>query len=138
MSGVREFLKSLSDRELAFLIKFKYSGYLNNSKKLILEEVDERGLSNLALSKLVEDSPFGGDVSPLNQCMRCGSFKLSTVSELKKFTGRMEAIGYIFSGKSGKVEKTECLVCGYVLSDPNRDREVKFDWVEKVFRRKKK
>ena len=50
--NLQEILQQYEDFELAFLVKYKYESYLENSKKAVDNELKKRGLSKEKLEQL--------------------------------------------------------------------------------------
>ena len=134
MTRTEEFLITLSDIELAFLYHYKYLNYLPNSRKLIDQELVKRNLSFLVLENLVNThKPL--IQYPNHQCYRCGSSKLQTTQEDKKFTSRLEGIDAVVSNRNLKVDRIECLVCGNILQDDNHESNW-WEWFKELFKKK--
>ncbi len=113
----REFLGSLSQEELAFMMKFKYPGLGTASKQLVDEYLASLELSPASLITValrVAGPPVEG------RCPRCGSSKLLKTMEAKVDTRRNEALSAATGGQVPMVEKIVCRVCDFVISDPNK------------------
>lgn len=119
MSRTREFIEGLHDVELAFLYKYKYHTYLEESQAIITQEIDKRGLTQEQMDSYVakyENKPENVG------CPRCNS--MLHVSQRVEFynTSRSQAMNAI-SGNARRegvyTSVDECAVCGYKLFDGN-------------------
>ena len=115
MSRVQEFLYSLSNSELAFLYKYKYPTYFDETQATIRTEINRRQLDDHTINNLISDTEFN---SANTGCLRCNS-RLN-VSQQVEFTNTSRYSG--LDGLAGRTEYTsraECAVCGYLLYDGN-------------------
>lgn len=115
MSKVEAFLSQLQDFELAFLYKYKYPSYLDESQLLIRKEIEKRGLTDDAMKNHVRQYEFNHSNSG---CPRCNS--LQNISQTVEFNNTNQYTG--LDGLAGRTRYTsvvECAVCGWKLSDGN-------------------
>lgn len=115
MSRVQQFLEGLQDYELAFLYKYKYATYFDNTQAAIRQELDKRKLDSFAIDNFVKDIEFN---STNTGCPRCNSKQHLT--QQVEFTNTDRYTG--LDGLAGRAEYTsrsECAVCGYLLYDGN-------------------
>jgi lipopolysaccharide export system ATP-binding protein len=117
--GTRDFLQSLSPRELAYLYHYRYAGAGKETQESIDDYLRDNYLSTELLEDIVEkergkEFPVSG-----HQCPRCRSFKIEIIEEPKVKTNKYEGMDAMAGNRPVMVRKTVCNVCGYVLSDPN-------------------
>lgn len=129
MIQLDKILKEYTDTELAFLMIYKYNSYMPESKMLISNEIDSRGLTDAQLEalrlNLSKESKKDGEF----RCPRCYSNKiLNERSELwntRAITGHSisaEALDGM-AGRAKVVETLTCMVCDYIINDPNEDHK---------------
>ncbi len=71
----KELIINLEDFELAFLNKYRYNEFLENTRQLIQKEIKERKLDNYQLNSLIEaklKEPLKKDKNEV-KCTRCKS-----------------------------------------------------------------
>ena len=126
----REFLSTFSDKELAFFYRYKIDLYLDATKLVLQEYIfKERGLS---AEWLLENSEHNVQVASKSEacCPRCASFKISSHTvpwQIPMFeVGAENELAMLHETATGSPHlkmKVECLVCGYVLVDPNNSKK---------------
>jgi len=75
MNEFNKFIRSLTDHELAILVRYRYQGLLENSKQKINEEVKNRKLSVSELNRYSREKLNAEAAKGSKQCVRCGSEK---------------------------------------------------------------
>lgn len=141
MKNLEEILKEYEDFELAFLIKFKYDSYLEHSQKAINTELQRRNLTQTKILSLQHE--YLGKVvnDGMLHCPRCFSTKIivDSVDYWNNFSDspsdRIVALDGL-SGKETNKNKMTCVVCDYVISDPNAGNWVNFkSFIKKLFKK---
>ncbi len=129
MIELDKILKEYTDTELAFLMMYKFESYMPKSQKLITEELNSRGLTQSRLEELRTNLTAEDYKDKELRCPRCFSNKiLNERSELwntRVKTGHSisrEALDGI-AGRADFVESLTCMICDYVISDPNEDHK---------------
>jgi len=134
---MNEFLNSLSDRELAFLVHFKLDSYLKRSQEIILQHIEERGLSFADLESLRRQEAVIDDDFH-ERCPRCASEKHITVNSIAHHTGRRIP----FMAKDEKPVMAcfkQFTVCDFVITDDNGEMSKpnffnnKFTWFRSLW-----
>jgi hypothetical protein len=107
MNEFDNFIRSLTDHELAILVRYRYPGLLENSKQKINEEVKNRNLSISELNKYSKEKLKAESAKGSKQCVRCGSEKWFEEHEYseKPFNE--------FSSVEVVTDSYRCLLCGY-------------------------
>jgi hypothetical protein len=107
MNEFNKFIGSLTDHELAILVKYRYQGLLENSKQKINEEVKNRNLSISELNRYSSEKLNTKSAKGSKQCLRCGSEKWFEEHEYseKPFNE--------FSSVEVVTDSYRCLLCGY-------------------------
>ena len=143
MTKLAEILGHYEDFELAFLVKFKYDSYLDDSKKVIDKELNRRGLTADKIESLIDRTAVNAKTinDGLLHCPRCTSKKIS--KDQVEYWNTYSRIGIndeiaTYDGIIGKQtykDKLTCMVCDYVLNDPNSGGILNFqDKVSNIFR----
>lgn len=107
MNEFDNFIRSLTDHELSILVRYRYPGLLENSKKRITEEVKNRNLSSNELNRYSKEKLNAEAAKGLKQCLRCGSEKWFEEHEYseKPFNE--------FSSVEVVTDTHRCMLCGY-------------------------
>ncbi len=107
MNEFDNFIRSLTDHELAILVRYRYPGLLENSKQKINEEVKNRNLSISELNRYSREKLKAESAKGSKQCVRCGSEKWFEEHEYseKPFNE--------FSSVEVVTDSYHCLLCGY-------------------------
>lgn len=127
MSRIEKILEQFEDFELAFLMKYKFDSYLEGSQKAILAEVNKRQLSKEKIENIVstiENSSINDEIQ--HRCPRCKSTKVA--SDQVEFWNTYNRAGYSdeiakmdgLAGRQTYKDKLTCMVCDYVIYDPNQ------------------
>ncbi|NOQ91575.1 MAG: hypothetical protein GQ552_02540, partial [Flavobacteriaceae bacterium] len=108
MSKLKEFVEKLEDFELASFYKYRFSSFMDNSKKIILKEFRKRKMYE---SNLDEYLPNKEDIDKQKLesseiCPRCFSNEFYSASENESITYQYATIDYNMNYKT-------CLVCLY-------------------------
>jgi hypothetical protein len=100
-------ISSLTDHELAILVRYRYQGLLENTKQKINEEVKNRNLSVSELNRYSREKLKAESAKGSKQCVRCGSEKWFEEHEYseKPFNE--------FSSVEVVADTYRCLLCGY-------------------------
>lgn len=101
------FISSLTDHELAILVRYRYRGLLENSKQKINEEVKNRNLSVSELNRYSRAKLIAESAKGSKQCVRCGSEKWFEEHEYseKPFNE--------FLSVEVVADTHRCMLCGY-------------------------
>lgn len=118
MSKTSEFLKSLSDQEFVYFLKYKSDKYFGKSIEYIQEEAKFRNLSDEFIINCLK-RPIKSKTQTELQCPRCNSLKIIAESKQLMNTSKIQAIDGIINGTEIKYDKLTCLVCDYIISDLN-------------------
>lgn len=111
MPSTEEFLRSLDDTELAFLVKYKASTYLRDSQLKIVAEIIERKLEAPQLEQMIREIEFN---SSNNGCPRCNSMK--SLKEKAEVWRRYADLDDALIGPRTFYNEI-CAVCGYKIKD---------------------
>ena len=122
---LEEILKQYEDFELAFLKKYKYDSYLSGSKKAIDSELNRRHLTTVKLDLLISNQNEIVHKDGKQRCPRCSSLKIAF--DEVEYWNTYGRPGYadnlaVYDGIGGKQtykQKISCMVCDYVIHDPN-------------------
>jgi hypothetical protein len=125
MNRIYNFLESLSDKELAYFIKFKKTKYSVETQKIIDDYIQEKNFTQEKIERLVE-LKFFASKDQTQVCPRCGSFKFLVNSV--EWTDNIGKPGInddvavsesIFLNKITRKDEIICNVCDYWVQDPN-------------------
>lgn len=108
MSRLLNFLKTLTDFELAQFYKFRYNQFLPGSKDKILSELKERGMDINSLNSYRQNKRMKTESA---QCPKCHSNKFYTASEV-------ETIEFMRSTIEVDEYYKTCLVCLFSEEKP--------------------
>lgn len=116
--NIKNHLKDFSEQELAYFYKFRFKQQTLKTQKIIEEFLfSELSLSKKGIQKLIIKH------KPLGLCRRCGSSKCFSYL-VDYYPTNSWSLSYYkkedFSTGARKKEKIECVVCGYIIFDPNR------------------
>lgn len=108
MSRLHEFLKELSDLELAHFYRFRYKEFIPASREKILEEMKGRGMDENELDIYTGTIPpdAAEKIRRYEMCPRCYSEKFYNSRET-------EMIQFSFASVEHEVDYKTCLVCLY-------------------------
>ncbi len=106
----RNFLDECEDFELAFIVKYKINSYLPDTRKKIIDYVQERGLSAEDVEELINNNSW--KTTDINKCPRCGSSKIQKTINPKKNTTKAEALDGLM-GKETYINSYLCNICDY-------------------------
>ncbi len=122
--GTKDFLQSLTTREIAFLHHYRYPSFRKETQEIVDGFLDENYLKKDFLDSIVrQENGLVHTIAP-NQCPRCRSFKIEITEEPKVHTNKYEGMDAMAGGKPAMVQKTVCNVCGYVIDDPNNKKDL--------------
>jgi len=120
MSKLEKVLSTYEDFELAYLVKYKLDSYMKERQEIVFEHIKSRGLTPDKLKSLVSQYDHKELWDNKKRCPRCKSAKLQSRRVSPK-TGKGgmydEAAGLRY--EESKVEETICLVCGFMVDNPN-------------------
>ena len=120
MSKLEKVLSTYEDFELAYLVKYKLDSYMKERQEIVFEHIKSRGLTPDILKSLVSQYDHKELWDNKKRCPRCKSAKLQSRRVSPK-TGKGgmydEAAGLRY--EESKVEETICLVCGFMVDNPN-------------------
>ncbi len=120
MPTTEQFLASLDDFELAFLIRYKAASYLQGSQRKIFEEVKKRELDESSLEQLIKITEF----NPANTgCPRCNSMKSY---EEKYFAYRRNRVIDDAINGPTPLFREICSICGYRLRGFEKSQPLDF------------
>ena len=111
MPTTEEFLRSLDDSELAFLIKYKSRTYLPASQLKIINVILERKLEITQLEQFIRDIEFNKSNTG---CPRCNS--MSSLKEKTEVWRNYVDFDDQFNGPKSFFNEI-CAVCGYKIKD---------------------
>lgn len=128
MSRLLEVLSKYEDFELAFLTKYKLDSYMRKTREKVEAYINERGLSSEKISDLIfkyENKSFTDDEK---RCPRCKSLKILTEKEEwsntlggSGFSDEIARLDGFFLGKKTEKNQKTCLVCGFLVENPNNE-----------------
>ena len=143
MTRLEQIIQHFDDLELLNLKKYKYDSYLPNSRKFIDQEIGRRNLSLDNLDSLQQAYISRLEKDDTLRCPRCYTTKIS-VDQVEFWNtynrkGIADDIAVMdgLSGRGTTQDKLTCIVCDYVLHDPNEsgvDKLSKF--ISGLFKRK--
>ncbi len=131
---MNDFLNSLSDRELAFLVHHKLDSYLKNTQEKILAHLKERNLSSGDLENLRRSEAAITDEFH-ERCPRCASEKHTKTENIAHQPHRRVPFMHADEKPILAVFK-QCIVCDYVLNDDNGEVSkskffaIRFSWLK--------
>ena len=105
-SNLEEFLKDLSDHELAIFIAYRYKHFLTDSRRKIKNEITSRKLDNDILLKLFQKGLKIVDKVDHLHCPRCNSNRIFIEQDHEEKTRKYYSYEVI-------LETNRCQLCGY-------------------------
>ena len=120
MSKLEKILSSYEDFELAYLVKYKLDSYMKERQEIVFEHIKSRGLTPDKLKSLVSQYDHKELWDTKKRCPRCKSAKLQSRMVVPKTGNRGmydEAANLRY--EQSKVEETICMVCGFMVDNPN-------------------
>ena len=136
MTSLEDILTQFEDFELAFIVKYKYDTYLDKSKKAIDLEIIKRKLSKDKMELLINKYEYLKVYDGVQRCPRCFSKKIA--KDVVEYWNTYEDRAAIYDGLSGKQlfkEKLTCIVCDYIVYDPNSNRIIDFSIIFSKFKK---
>lgn len=128
MSKLLNFLKTLTDFELAQFYKYRYNQFLPNSKDKIVSELKERDMNIMDLDSYKQKKHISNQKT---LCPKCHSSKFYTASE-------RETIEFVRSTIEVDEYYKTCLVCLFSEEKPkNYERHRFVDFFDYLRMRKK-
>lgn len=125
MSKLLDKLKTYEDFELAFLMKYKIDSYMKERQKIVMEYIQSRNLTVENLNDLIKEYEHKKPWDTEKRCPRCKSNKLQSTRVMLKNTtnGSPEMYDSISNLRyeASKHEETICLVCGFMVDNPNNE-----------------
>ncbi len=100
-----KFLEGLTDHELSIFITYRYYGFLENSRKKIMDEIKKRKLTKEQLIEL-HTQPLNLEIKT-KLCQRCGSDKVFTETDIEQKPTRTNMTREV------AIDTTRCRLCGY-------------------------
>jgi hypothetical protein len=125
MNKTEQILEKFEDFEIAFIYKYKYEGYMENSRKAIDTEIRNRNLDKVKLESLIQEFGNKKNEDGILHCPRCYSTKIAKDPvEYWNTYGRVGISDEIAAydgiiGKQMLKDRLICIVCDYVINDPN-------------------
>ncbi|WP_421823534.1 hypothetical protein [Flagellimonas oceanensis] len=110
--NLEDFLKHLTDKELAFFYRFRSKEFMPNSRDKILSELNRRNLTETQIDEMTEQAE---QMSPGN-CPRCGSSRLVEVKDTE-----LRATKY--GGYEVEINSRKCRICSY-----NAEKDQPINW----------
>jgi len=120
MSRLTEILSTYEDFELAYLVKYKLDSYMKERQEIVFEHIKTRGLTPEKLKSLISQYDQKKPWDTKKRCPRCKSAKLQSRKVVPKMGNRGkydEAANLRY--EQSKVEETICMVCGFMVDNPN-------------------
>lgn len=123
-------LNELTDKELAYFLKFKVPTYVKTTQIDILKYIEnKRKLTQYQLFSLIDKKDKITSKEEFLMCNRCGSDKMfaydvkwhipiTHFNAENKFASLYERA----TGKDYNKLKVECFVCGKIIVNPNNER----------------
>jgi hypothetical protein len=126
MSKIEKILIKFEDFELAFLVKYKLDSYMEPTRNAIIAELNKRKLTKQKIDQYI-NALENTEVEPdgVMHCPRCTSTKIAADQveywNTNKRNGLSDEVAILDSlnGKQTYKQKLTCMVCDYVLFDPN-------------------
>ena len=106
MHQLEDFLKSLSDTELAVFTGYRFEDFLERSQQTIIAEIQSRKLTKEKLRELFTKGLEARDKNSGSCCPRCHSMRFITEEDHDLRNGRYSSYEVI-------VETKRCQLCGY-------------------------
>ena len=120
MSKLEKTLSSYEDFELAYLVKYKLDSYMKERQEIVFEHIKSRGLTPDKLKSLVSQYDCIALWDSKKRCPRCKSSKLQSRMVVPKSGNRgMYDAAANLRFEESKIEETICLVCGFMVNNPN-------------------
>ena len=119
MSNIEILLEAFSDRELAYFYKYRSKQYTEETSKEIENIIfNKRGLSIRKIEKLTTEK-----ISKHGKCQRCGSLR-EILYDVEFYPIEIKRMAHYdfedFTSHIIKKEQSECLICGYIIKNPNK------------------
>lgn len=126
MSKLKEFVEKLENFELASFYKYRFSSFMDNSKKIILKEFRKRKMfeSNLEEYFLNKEDIDKQKLESSEICPRCFSNEFYNENENESVTYQYATVDYTMNYKT-------CLVCLY--SQDKEDHKNKRSGIRNLF-----
>ncbi|WP_282122682.1 hypothetical protein [Algibacter mikhailovii] len=105
-----DFLRNMTDMELAFFSKFRCKEFMPESQHIIQSEIKKRNITELNIAELTHDI---GQVE-LENCPRCGSNKFQEIKDTE-----LRATKY--GGYEVEINSRKCRICSY---NPQKDKPI--------------
>jgi predicted Zn-ribbon and HTH transcriptional regulator len=120
MNNLEKKLSSYEDFELAYLVKYKLDSYMNERQEIVFKHIKSRGLTPDKLKSLVSQYDRKELWDTKKRCPRCKSSKLQSRKVVPKSGNRgMYDAAANLRFEESKVEETICMVCGFMVDNPN-------------------
>lgn len=134
MTRIKRFLTELDDYELAYFAKFKLKTYMPETQSEIKKHLEEKGLTETKIEKLISINPKRKSENGKIRCSRCSSDKIRT--EKVEWTDTISRAGYSdeiasidgINGRATYKDQVICNVCGFWIKDPNGERKKTSFW----------
>jgi len=113
MSSIDDKLKDYEDFELAFLLKYKTSNYMDSSLKKIVAELKKRGIDDTSKIDTLIQEKLDIQIEEHNEkiCPRCTSSKIITNRE--QHFSRNQDFGNVTGKPLKYINHKICGVCGW-------------------------
>lgn len=123
MNKLNDFLSSLSGHELAIFFGYRYHTFLENSKRKIDDEIENRRLSSAQLSLLKDKKLICRSSKEIKCCPRCGADKLFVETDYTEMP-----VSEVSSAEIA-TDSYRCRLCGY-----NADKTTSNNFAERIKR----
>jgi hypothetical protein len=110
---ILEFLKTLSDFELANFYFYKYDTFMEYSKKIIDDFLKSRGIDDHKIKQIVKEVQDVNFSDNEHRCPQCSSLKKIRTTQQYCPVGYGAGIAAQLSENITMVDLEECLICGY-------------------------
>jgi lipopolysaccharide export system ATP-binding protein len=117
-NSTEAFLRSLSVVELGFFHHHQWPKSTPQTKEFFSAHLKRNHLTIDFLKEVFEEEKVKVEEKE-DCCPRCGSDKLLTTKEAKIVTDKFEGLDAL-TDQGPTVEKVSCNVCGFIISDPNK------------------
>ena len=109
---LNDFLKKLTDKELAFFSKFRSKEFIPKSQYQIKSELKLRGLTDFNIINLIHDKSNLIE----DNCPRCNSYNFDEIKDTEiNLTD--------FGGYEIQINSRKCRICAY---NPQKDKPINF------------
>tara|TARA_R110001592_G_scaffold354888_1_gene654900 strand:- start:368 stop:1456 length:1089 start_codon:yes stop_codon:yes gene_type:complete len=115
-NSILKTLENYNDWELAFMKRYNFNSYSNESKNIIEKYLKETNITEPKIDLLIKNHQKINDDK--DRCPRCSSDKLITIKVERESASHSQALDSMV-GKVNFIDKIDCQVCGLNIIDPN-------------------